>query len=361
MKGAGVLALLAAAFGIAMPSLAQSPKPSSSASEELGSVIVFPKFMKGTVAIDGVTRPQTEIEVRAACPNDATCSESEPIKVRFHWVCPGSDDIAPRYVCRETGFDVVLSVNGKVLLDPEDTRFSGDYFGAAAPCPEGYLVGWIISPSTGRPIKYDALAGSAVLRHRSGAIESYEAIAIEADPNLATRADIATDIDPRTGTPTLVFDGGAGHYQAVAAAVPTSLVYHKLTGPLSSSETFLILLTLDVRFNRPNYPTVIDLDFRAEQGVRASKSWNFQCWREIENPNIDANFTLAGARTRDAVVLSGTAMKVPYHGISDIPGPVTVLGLVPSDEGGGGRTMDQAYILERFGSSKPTTVLGPSK
>ena len=33
-----------------------------------------------------------------------------------------------------------------------------------------------------------------------------------------------------------------------------------------------MLLTLDVRLNRPNYPTVIDLDFRADQGVGASTS-----------------------------------------------------------------------------------------
>jgi hypothetical protein len=359
MNCAGLLVLLAVALGIAAPSLAQSPEPSS-VSEEPGSVIVFPKFIKGTVAVDGVTRPQTEIEVQARCPNGATCPEEEPVKMRFHWVCPGSEDIAPKYVCKETDFDVVVSVNGRVLLNPEDTRFPGDYFGSASPCPKGYLVGWVISPNTGRPIKYDALTGNAVLRDPSGAIESYEAIAIRADPNLAVRAEVATEIDSRTGTPSLVFDGAAAHYQTVAGGVPTNLAYHKLTGPLSTSEAFLILLTLDVRLNRPNYPTVIDLDFRADQGNRASTSWNFRCWSEIQNPNIDANFTLAGARTRGLVVISGAATKVPYGGVSDIPGPVTLLGLVPTDEGRGRRTMDPAYIVKRFDNSKPTTVLVPS-
>lgn len=359
IKGAGFLMLLAAALGIAVPSLAQPPEPPSSAFEEPGSVIVFPKFMKGTVAVDGVRRPQTEIEVQARCPNGATCPEDEPVKIRFHWVCPGNEDIAPKYVCTETDFEVMLSVNGKILMNPEDTRLPGDYLGSAAPCPKGYLVGWVISPSTGRPIKYDALTGNAVLRDPGGAIESYQAIAIKAEPNLAIRAGIATEIDSRTGTPALVFDGGAGHYQAVAGAVPTNLEYHKLTGRLSSGEAFLILLTLDVRLGRLNYPTFIDLDFRTDQGLRASTSWNFTCWGEIQDPNSDANFTLAGARTRNAVVIAGRAVKVPFRGISDIPGPVMLLGLVPNDEGPGRPTMDPAYIINRFDSSKPTTVFLP--
>ena len=37
-------------------------------SQEPGSVIVFPKFIKGAVAVDGVGKAQTEIEVRARCP-----------------------------------------------------------------------------------------------------------------------------------------------------------------------------------------------------------------------------------------------------------------------------------------------------
>jgi hypothetical protein len=359
MKSAGFLVLLTAALGIAAPCLAQAPEPASSASGEPGSVIVFPKFIKGTVAVDGVTRPQTEIKVRARCPKDITCAEDEPVKIRFHWVCPGSQDIAPKGVCKEVGFDVRLSVSAQESFNPEDPSLLGDNIGSIAPCPRGYLIGWVISPITKRPIKYDALTGAALLRDGKGAIQSYEAFAIQADPNLATRAEIATDIDPRTGTPALVFDGGAGHYQAVAEAVPANLEYHKLTGPISSNEAFLVLLTLDVRVGRPNYPIFIDLDFRTDQGIRASTSWNFTCWTEIQNPNIDANFTLAGARTRIGVVLSGSAIKVPYRGISDIPGPVTLLGLVPTDEGRGRQTVDPAYIIRRLDSSKPTTVFLP--
>ena len=117
--------------------------------------------------------------------------------------------------------------------------------------------------------------------------------------------------------------------------------------------------TLDVRLNRPNYPTFVDLDFDSGEGVQASTSWNFRCWTEIQNPNIGPHFTLVGARTRDAVIISGRATKVPFGGVSDIPGPVTLLGLVPTDEGRGGRTMDPAYIVQKLDGGRPTTVLVP--
>ena len=359
MKGAAFLLLLGLALGPAMPTFAQAPVPSSSPSEEPGSVVVFPKFIKGMVTVDGVTRPQTEIKIQVGCPNGATCPEEEPVKIRFHWVCPGNSDKASNYVCKETDFDVTLPVNGKTSFNPENPNPPENNVGAVAPCPSGYLVGWVINPDTERPIKYDGLTGSALLRDDRGMVQSYEAFAIQADPNLTNRGDIATDIDPRTGVPALVFDGGAGHYQALATALPAKLEYHKLTGPLASGAGFLILLTLDVRLNRPNYPTFVDLEFSSDQGVRSSTAWNFRCWAEIQNPNIDTNFTLVGARTRDAVVISGKATKVPFGGVSDIPGPVTLLGLVPTDEGRAGRTMRPAYIVQGLDGGKPTTVFVP--
>jgi hypothetical protein len=357
MKGAAFF--LGIALAPVIPSFAQAPEAILRTSEEPGSVIVFPKFTKGTAVVGGTTSPRTEIEVDARCPNGVTCSEEKPVTVRFHWVCPGSEDADAKYLCKETDFDVAIPIDGKAPLNPEDPQLAAKNPGASPPCPSGYLIGWVISPATGKPIKFDALTGSAILRDGGGAPQSYRAFAIQADRNLADRAEIATDIDPRTGTPALVFDGGAGHYQTVAGAVPTNLEYRKLTGPLSSNQAFLILLTLDVRVNRPNYPTFVDLDYRSDLGIRASTSWNFICWTEIQHPNIDANFTLAGAQNRNGVVLAGRAMKVPYAGISDIPGPVTLLGLVPTAEGRGRLTTEPAYIVQRFDGSKPTTVFVP--
>ena len=138
--------LLGVAFGPAIPSFAQAPEAISSTSEEPGSVIVFPKFTKVTVVVDGVTRPQTEIEVRARCPSGATCTEDAPVKIRFHWVCPGNSD---NYVCREADFDVRLSVNSKTSFNHENPNLLENNVGPAAPCTSGYLIGWVISPGTG--------------------------------------------------------------------------------------------------------------------------------------------------------------------------------------------------------------------
>src|SRR5215469_17514962 len=122
MNALGLLVLLIAAIGIAVPSRAQAPEPPSSASEEPGSVVVFPKFIKGMVTVDGVTRPQTEIKIQVGCPSGATCPEEEPVKIRFHWVCPGNSDKASNYVCKETDFDVEIPVNGKVSFNPEHSN-----------------------------------------------------------------------------------------------------------------------------------------------------------------------------------------------------------------------------------------------
>ena len=77
--------------------------------------------------------------------------------------------------------------------------------------------------------------------------------------------------------------------------------------------------------------------------------------RDTES-QLDRQFALAESRTGNAVVIASEAMKVPYRSISDIPGPVTVLGLVPSGEGRRPRMMDRAYIFKRFDAGDPAPV-----
>src|ERR1700757_2387730 len=98
-------------------------------------MIVYPKFLKGTVVVGGVTSPQTEIEVDAKCPNGATCSEEEPVTVRFHWVCPGGADAGAKYICKEADFDVTVPINGKVSFKPEDPELAAKNPGVGPPCP----------------------------------------------------------------------------------------------------------------------------------------------------------------------------------------------------------------------------------
>src|SRR6202521_3499238 len=66
---------------------------------EPGSVLVFPKFVRGTVAA-GV--PATEIEISAHCPIDAQpcATPGTSIRLMGHWVCPGDAS----GLCRENNF-----------------------------------------------------------------------------------------------------------------------------------------------------------------------------------------------------------------------------------------------------------------
>lgn len=252
IRCARFLSLLVPALGLATPAFAQARSPLLSDSQEAGSVIVFPKFIRGTVAVDGVATPQTEIEVGVVCPNGVTCAEGQPVKIRFHWVCGSSQAaIAASFVCKETDFDVTTSVFGKVVFNADGTPITGSAAvrpatPPAAECDRGYLIGWVISPANDQPIKFDGLIGDAVLRESGTAVSEYGAIPIQADPRLASGAAITTAVDALTGVRSLVFDGGAGHYQAVTGAIRADVKFDKVAGTAPFNRTFLTLLTLDV-------------------------------------------------------------------------------------------------------------------
>src|SRR5215472_10742038 len=88
-KGARLAVLLAPALALATPALANPAASVLSDATEPGSVIVFPKFINGTVALpdEGADPPITELEIGVVCPKGVTCPEHEPVKIRFHWVC----------------------------------------------------------------------------------------------------------------------------------------------------------------------------------------------------------------------------------------------------------------------------------
>src|SRR4029077_8236408 len=116
IRGPALAAMLLPALALAMPASAQSVVhpvpgiPGLSDSEEPGSVIVFPKFIRGTVTLpEGGTVPRTEIEIGVVCPKRAICAEHAPVKIRLHWVCPGSQDPSSKFVCKETDFAITLS------------------------------------------------------------------------------------------------------------------------------------------------------------------------------------------------------------------------------------------------------------
>ena len=88
LRGAQLAAVLVPALALAAPAFAQVVRPVLNDATEPGSVIVFPKFINGSVGLpEGGLAPATELEIGVVCPKGVTCAEHQPVKIRFHWVC----------------------------------------------------------------------------------------------------------------------------------------------------------------------------------------------------------------------------------------------------------------------------------
>jgi len=316
---------------------------------EPGSVLVYPKFSTGSVTVDGGTggafiAPRTEIELGAVCPKDQLCSD-DIVRVRVHWVCPGTSQTSAS-VCQETDFDVRLSVNGKLRFNPSGVAMDGGTTVAQAPCTRGYAIAWVID-AFGRPIKFDGLIGDAVMRNTATDLQSYSALAIQADPALANNALISTGKDA-SGALVLPFDGGAGHYQMVTGQISGDVRYDQ-DDARPFADTFLILLTLDVRSNLLNQPIDVSLDFYNQLESLRSTSIRFVCWTQAQLSNIDPNLTRTLMGTPKGIVVSGQAVQEPTFN------SVTLLGLIQTTEGpaGGAANAVRSYTNRPSNNSVP--------
>ena len=126
-----------------------------------------------------------------------------------------------------------------------------------------------------------------------------------------------------------------------------------------SRGTLLTLLTLDVRPNRPNYPTFAELNVSIGNIV-SSVSHDFVCWTEVPL-FADQQYTKAASATVAGTLLSGRAMKAPFLGVADEPGPVILLGLVQTPEplGAGTGTTADVRVIERTDGGTPRAVFTP--
>ncbi len=364
-------ALVALVVLLGAPSfaLAQARDARLSDATEPGSVLVFPKFVRGTVAVPGDgNQPRTEFEVGVVCPKGAVCPEGQKVKIRFHYVCGSSEaSFASSFICRETDFEFFTTVNGKVVFNTEGV-LPGNALSPQPQCDRGYLIAWVIDTSD-RPIKFDGLIGDAVLRETGTSVGGYTAIPIQADPALANGALITLG-----ASGSLLFDGAAGHYQAVTGVIYADVAFDRppvapATGPRT---TLLTLLTLDVRSNRPNFPTFVDLDFFNSNEQLLSTSTEFICWQEVSLSGINDGFggvplpspagafpintTLTGPNmgTRKGIVIAGPAEKVAIFGITDPAGPATLLGLVEVLEGASPTSgADRQFFYQFLNDSSP--------
>ena len=171
-------------------------------------------------------------------------------------------------------------------------------------------------------------------------------------------------VDPFTGLPTLVFDGADNHYLALTGKVFGDVKFDRLTAgggpsPVNAlSETFLVLLTLDVRSNLPNNPTFVPLQFWNETERLTSGSTEFLCWTQVElSTGIHPDLTQVAQGTRKGEVIGGPARKIPFAGISDEAGPVTLIGLVQTIEGTAANGFqERSYIYNMFDDSIVVTT-----
>jgi hypothetical protein len=335
-----------------------------------GSVMVLSKFAKardtiagcsaGNVFVTNECLPRTEVEVGVTCPTLFTvegpitippspsqpatpCPVHERVRVRFRWVCPG----AQGFICKTSGFDVLLTVNGNVVFTADGSRLPdrNQVQVPPAPCEKGYLIGWVIDES-GQPIKYDGLIGKAVIRYSGTAAAVYRAITIQANGEAQTRSVIDLVSDPlgsqRLGLPFFgsnFNEGSLQRYRVVTGQITGDITFDKPARGdafdlgVSSS---LILLTLDVRSNSPNYPTRVSLNFWNGFEEKISTSVKFVCWGEFQlSKDINPTLTQASMGTRTGIVQSDEAIKVEVPSISgsDIAGHTTLLGFVQTNEG----------------------------
>jgi hypothetical protein len=349
--------LLMLALTLAIPAMAQIVANS----EAPGSVLVFPKFIKGTVPFNGGTAPKSEIEISVRCPPELDaagvgCAERLRVKLKAHWVCPSDQSFESKYICKETDFDLFTTVNGTITLNA-----NGGVSPASAgrvptpPCNRGYLIVWVVGISTGstfpdQPISFNGLIGDAVLREMGGA-SAYNAIPIQAiqAPGLAVALGAGGS---------LAFTGVAAQYAALPSRIFGSVQFDKLTGSLPLAQTSLTLLTLDVRSNRSNNPTFVDLNFFNENEELVSTSTEFICWTQVPLSDIDGNLTQAGMGSRKGLVASDFfAVKIPFGGSLDpVVGAVPVLGIVETAEFDG-IIREWSYSLFNSGGILPLPAL----
>jgi hypothetical protein len=311
-------------------------------SERPGSVLVFPKFLRGAVQTEQGILARTEIEISVTCPQDATCPDNMAVTLRAHWVCPGFF-FTP---CRETDFTLRTTVRGSLYFNPEGIFPPTNASVPVAPCFGGYLVVWVVN-SQGQPIKFDGLIGDGIIREGPESASAYNAIPIQASDALVTGALVNLGAGG-----SLRFDGGPGNYKAATGTVTGTVRYDRLATPTQGPiQTSLTLLTLDVRSNDFNYPTVVDLNFFSTNEALFSTSTLFFCWEEVRLAVIDPALTET-FMGRKGLVESTEAEKVPILGIFDIPGPVTLLGLIETNEFST-TGLARGYIYSMYNDGRP--------
>ena len=350
----------------ATPSGAQSLQLNNS--EIPGSVLVFPKFVRGTVQVgtttgpapQAIVEPKSAFEISVTCPsNGGPCAEGSAIKMLARWICPGTQD--PSFICRDVDFELRTTVKGTIWFNPENagSRTTSTVV-PRPPCARGWLIVWVVSPDDGsnpRAIKFDGLLGNATLRNARNSIGAYNAIPIQAVDGIP--ANTITDVNHDNK---LAFDG-LTEYKAVTGELRGTVRFERSSIPAGTTlgriNTYLTMLTLDTIVNRPNFPTFVDLHFFNENEVLLSSAFQFVCWVESRLTDIDTNLDEFFGKV--GLVETTEAEKIPIFGVNDLAGPVSLLGLVDTVELNSAGTVIRQFSNLLFNDGLPTpTILAPN-
>jgi hypothetical protein len=136
----GLMASLLLIGTLVGSSIAQTRSSLLADPTEPGSVIVFPKFIRGSVTVDGVpAQPRTEFSVGVVCPpGTGLCAEKVTFKIKFHWVCGTDENPLSSFVCKEKNFEGFVTMNGKIIFNTEGITAPGNFI-ASTPHVRGAI------------------------------------------------------------------------------------------------------------------------------------------------------------------------------------------------------------------------------
>ena len=349
MKKLRILFMALAAIAVAAPAFAQVQNNS----ERPGSVLVFHKFLTGTVAPN---TPRTSFEISVTCPAGPTgCADTDVVRIKGLWVCEGLQEPQFKRICQATDFTLRTTVKGTIWFNPENA--SGEFSPATtsgsnfAPfvgrpnCPRGYLIVWVIDAS-GRPISYNGLIGNGLIRFGANDVSAYNALPIQSPAAQGTVLAGANDL--------LNFNGIM--YARITGNIYGTVRYERRGNVTQGAvQTDLTLLTLDVRANRPNFVTFAPLFFYNEHEQPISTFVEFICWTERRLTDIDRNLTTRfggmGAE-KGLVETSATATQQDTESFPPAePFNATLVGIIETREyigGGATAVLDRSYAYSLF-------------
>ena len=268
---------------------------------EPGSVLVFPKFLTGTVnSGDGTQLPRSAFEISVVCPPGTdvslpvctnpplTAGAGKPATVylRAKWVCPPATSNPADTFCAEKDFTLTTTVNGTLWINPENIPGTGvpltgpDPVVATPLCPQGFFIVWVVNNLTDlTPISFNGLLGDAVLRPTDAThTAAYNAVAISTTSGTTTGLPV---ID--SSRDSLAFNGSTGGYRELYTRIFGTVRYDDATFGI---QTFISLVPLEIfagtNFTDPNF---VHFDFYNENEDLTSADVSVICYKEVSLSN----------------------------------------------------------------------------